>query len=233
MSPANFNLTISVVIPVLDDYESLAGILQDLQAASMMADEIIVVEGGEENNCATLAAQYNCVYLHTRPGRGYQLHAGADAAKSDVIWFLHADSQLPPAAVALIRQEIAGGAIGGYFRFRFMGAPTWYKRLLASFINLRTRIGVPYGDQGIFIRKSNYAATGGFPDSPLFEEVALIKAVRRQGRYVEIPVPIGVSPRRWERDGWLRRTVENRLLATGYMLGVSPQTLARRYRPKC
>jgi len=229
----NSNLTISVVIPVLHDHESLARILQDLQSISVMPDEIIVVDGDVENNCATLAAKYNCIYLHTRPGRGYQLHAGADAARSDVIWFLHADAQLPPAAVALIREKITGGAIGGYFRFRFAGAPTWYKQLLASFINLRTRIGVPYGDQGIFIRKSNYAAMGGFPDSPLFEEVTVIKAARRQGRFAEIPVPIGVSPRRWERDGWFRRTIENRLLAVGYMLGISPQTLARRYRPKC
>ena len=34
-------------------------------------------------------------------------------------------------------------------------------------------------------------------------------------------------------DGWVRHTLENRLLALGYMLGVSPQTLAARYRQKC
>ena len=229
----NASLTISIVIPVLNDHESLARILHTLREASEMPDEIIVVEGGQDQTCSNLAAKYHCIYLQTRPGRGYQLHAGADAAKSDVIWFLHADSQPPSAAVTLIRQEIAGGAIGGYFRFRFAGQPTWYKRLLASLVNLRTRIGVPYGDQGIFVRKSDYAATGGFPDSPLFEEVTVIKTARRMGRFVEIPIPIGVSPRRWERDGWFRRTIENRLLAAGYMLGMSPQTLARRYRPKC
>ena len=114
-----------------------------------------------------------------------------------------------------------------------MGKVTWYKRLLASFINIRARFGVPYGDQGLFIRNSNYMAMDGFRDAPLFEEVSLVKTARGLGNFVEIATPIGVSPRRWEQDGWFRRTLENRLLALGYMLGISPQTLSRRYRPKC
>lgn len=226
-------LTISVVIPVLGDLESLADILETFRSAYMGPDETIVIDGGNDSRCAALAMQHHCVYLQTRPGRGHQLNAGARCAIGDVIWFLHADAQPPESAVASIRKTMADGAVGGYFRFRFTGKLTWYKRLLAWFVNIRTRFGVPYGDQGLFVHKSIYAVTGGFMDSPLFEEVSLIKAARRQGRFVEITTPIGVSPRRWEQDGWFRRTFENRLLALAYKLGVSPDTLARRYRSKC
>jgi hypothetical protein len=41
---------------------------------------------------------------------------------------------------------------------------------------------------------------------------------------------MGVSPRRWERDGWIRRSLMNRLLALGFALGVAPDRLARMYR---
>jgi rSAM/selenodomain-associated transferase 2 len=227
------NLTVSVVIPVLDDLDALATTLEEFRSARIGPDEIIIIDGGHDSDCASLALRYHCIYLRTRPVRGYQLHAGARCASGDVIWFLHADAHPPVSAIALIRDQIAAGAIGGYFRFRFAGQQTWYKRLLTWFINIRTRFGVPYGDQGLFIRTSSYATTGGFPDFPLFEEVSLVKAARSDGRFVEIDTPIGVSPRRWEQDGWLRRTLANRLLALGYMLGISPQTLARRYRTKC
>ena len=227
------NLTVSVVIPVLDDLESLTTTVKEFRSAKTCPDEIIVIDGGGDSHCASLALQYHCVYLRTRPGRGHQLHAGARCASSDVIWFLHADAHPPVAAIELIREQIAAGAVGGYFRFRFAGKQTWYKRLLAWLINIRTRFGVPYGDQGLFIRRSSYAATGGFPDAPLFEEVSLVKAARSDGRFVEIDKPISVSPRRWEQDGWLRRTLANRLLALGYILGISPRILARRYRTKC
>ena len=122
------------------------------------------------------------------------------------------------------------GAVGGHFRFRFSGAPAWRKRLLAALINLRVRLGVPYGDQGLFATRAAYASAGGFPDVPLFEEVPLVRGLRRCGRFATLDLAIGVSERRWVHDGWIRRTFENRLLAIAYMAGVSPQRLARRYR---
>jgi hypothetical protein len=70
---------------------------------------------------------------------------------------------------------------------------------------------------------------GGFADEPLFEEVPLVRAARERGHFAAVSAAIGVSPRRWERDGWLRRSLGNRLLAIGYMLGISPRRLARRY----
>ena len=65
--------------------------------------------------------------------------------------------------------------------------------------------------------------------SASFEEVYLVKSLRRMGQFGPVDAAIGVSPRRWERDGWVRRTLNNRLMAMAYMAGVSPQRLARYY----
>ena len=133
--------------------------------------------------------------------------------------------------MALIRNRHLTGAPGGFFGFRFAGPATWYKRLLARMINWRTQFGTPYGDQGLFVARTAYDAVGGFADTPLFEEVPLVRALRGRGTFTRVAAAIGVSPRRWERDGWLWRSLGNRLLALAYMLGVPPRRLARRYQP--
>ncbi len=223
--------TVSVVIPVLDDLEALRRLLASLNAADPPCDEMIVVDGEAHPDCARLCTDNRCIYLATRAGRGRQLNAGAAQASGDVLWFLHADAEPPADAVCMIRDAIGDGCAGGFFRFRFLGEPGWHKTLLAAATNLRTTVGMPYGDQGLFVTREAFAKAGGFADDPLFEEVPLVKSVRRIGRFQRLPSAIGVSPRRWERDGWLRRSLANRVLAMAYMFGISPGTLAKRYRP--
>ena len=105
----NTEATVSVVIPVLHDLESLARLLDDFRSANVQPHEMLVIDGGNDDNCAILAFQHDCVYLRTRPGRGHQLHTGANCATGEVIWFLHADSHPPVSGIASIRREIAAG----------------------------------------------------------------------------------------------------------------------------
>lgn len=223
---------VSVVIPVVGDTEALHRLLSQLQALTPPPDELVVVDGGANEDCARLARSRGCVYVQTSAGRGRQLHAGALQARGDVLWFLHADASPPANGLLLIRDRCATGAPGGFFGFRFTGPSTWYKQALAQLINWRTRWGIPYGDQGLFVSRLAYYGAGGFADLPLFEEVPLVRALRRRGNFSRVAADLGVSPRRWEQDGWLRRTLGNRLLALGYGLGVPPARLARTYRAR-
>lgn len=225
----NNEYRISVVIPVLGDGALLGSLVERIRAMSTQPFEIIIVDGDDDGDCVAVAERFRCIRLRTRSGRGNQLHAGAMRAGGDAIWFLHADAEPPADALDRIRDALTDGAIGGHFNFRFAGRPAWYKSLLATLINLRCSVGVPYGDQGLFIRRSVYNDIDGFADVPLFEEVAFVRAARKKGRFVALDTPLGVSPRRWERDGWLRRTLHNRLLAAAYSLGIPPSRLARQY----
>lgn len=225
----NGSADISVIIPVLDDSEPLAALIAQIRAMRTQPREIIVVDGGDDDELGELAARCGCMRLHARTGRGNQLHAGALRAAGDAIWFVHADAEPAPDAIDRIANALTAGAIGGFFSFRFSGPRAWYKSLLAALVNWRSAIGVPYGDQGLFILRAVYDDIGGFADVPLFEEVAFVAAARKAGRFERIDAPLGVSPRRWERDGWLRRTLQNRTLALAHAAGVSPSRLAQRY----
>ncbi|MGZ0019307.1 TIGR04283 family arsenosugar biosynthesis glycosyltransferase [Nitrosomonas sp. wSCUT-2] len=222
----------SIVIPCYRDETPLARLLEQLRRLPHQPDEIIVVDAADSIRCAQLCEQSAVIRLITEPCRGLQLGIGAAQARGDVIWFLHADAQLAADPLPMMVAAIQRGAIGGYFRFRFAGQRAWPAAILEPAIALRCRLGVPYGDQGIFMQRMVYHQAGGHASWPLFEEVPLVKAARRLGRFVALPEPVFVDSRRWQRDGWWRRSLKNRLLALRFMSGAAPQDLVARYHSK-
>jgi rSAM/selenodomain-associated transferase 2 len=219
------------VIPVLGDTTELATLLARL--VPQRPAQIIVVSGRPDAAVAALCARYACRHLEGEANRGAQLALGARRATADVLWFVHADAEVPNDAIAVIAAAVRGGhAESGCFGFAFQGPQTWYKRLLAALVALRVRCGgMAYGDQGLFARRDVYVAAGGFAESPLFEEVRLVRRLRARGTFRVLPRAIAVATRRWERDGWLKRTLANRWLALRFALGSRPEALAARYRP--
>ena len=222
---------VSVVIPVLGDAAELDTLLA--QVEMQRPAEVIVVAGHADRAVTAVCARHGCELIQAPANRGAQLHAGARRATGAVLWFVHADAELPADALPLIVAAVHAGAESGCFRFAFQGPVTWYKRTLAWLVALRIRCGgMAYGDQGIFARRSVYFDAGGFAEWPLFEEVALVRRLRARGTFRVLPRPLGVATRRWERDGWLRRTLHNRWLALRFALGSRPEVLAARYRPR-
>jgi rSAM/selenodomain-associated transferase 2 len=220
---------IAVVIPVLGDAAELGRLIPRLRRQHPA--EIVVVSGRADASTAALCRQHACTYLEGSANRGFQLDLGARAAASSVLWFLHADAAPPGDALPAIEGALGSGAESGCFRFAFQGQATWYKRLLASLVALRIRCGgMAYGDQGIFVRRDVYLTCGGFAPQPLFEEVRLVRRLRARRTFRVLPQALGVATRRWERDGWWRRTAHNRWLALRYMLGGRPEALAASYR---
>jgi len=223
---------LSVIIPCYQDEGKLAELLCQLQQLPDSSLETIVVDGASDPACSRVCQQYGAQWLAAEPCRGQQLRMGAAVARGDALWFLHADNRLPPDPLSAMQLAFDQGAVGGYFRFRFDRPRAWPALLLEPAIAFRCRFGVPYGDQGLFMRRNAYWNAGGHSPWPLFEEVALIEGLRRQGRFVPVRQPIHVDPRRWHRDGWWRRTWVNRNLALAFARGVSPDSLAARYRSK-
>lgn len=222
---------ISIIVPVLNDCSALRRLLQNLACEPRDAFEVIVVDADENSGCNIVCDEFGARRVVCAPGRGHQLNVGTENARGSILWFVHADAEPPPGCVDMIRNAVHGDCVGGHFRFRFTGERTWYKNLLQRLINWRTKFGTPYGDQGLFVARDAFAMAGGFAETPLFEEVPLVRALRKVGNFRAIDADIGVSCRRWERDGWLRRSLANRALALAYASGIAPEVLARRYRP--
>jgi rSAM/selenodomain-associated transferase 2 len=218
---------ISIVIPSLAEDASLIALLKQIRAWERRPREIIVADGAQSIDTRRLCARYDALWVPSVHGRGVQLSKGAAHAHGSVLWFLYPDAEPHPESLTAIAIAIDSGALGGYFRWRAGGARHWPVTLFEWGIRLRSTWGVPYGDQGLFVEREAFEVCGGFEATPLFEQVRLVKALRRQGRIDALPLPIGVPQTRWRRRGWLRQALGNRLLALGYVAGIPPARLAR------
>ena len=69
-------------------------------------------------------------------------------------------------------------------------------RTLEKRANRRARmLGLPYGDQGLLISRADYDATGGYPDQPLMEDVAMARSLGR--RLTILPATVTTSADRY------------------------------------
>jgi rSAM/selenodomain-associated transferase 2 len=219
---------VTIISPVLGDADALRALLRQLPATPDL--EIVVVDGGEDPEIdAAVSAHGGAMLRRSPPGRARQMNAGAAGATGEWLLFLHADSTLPPEWLAAIA-GLGDAPAGGWFRFALDDA-AWQARVIERLVAWRVRhLRLPYGDQGLFVRRRIFERLGGFPEIPLMEDVEFVRRLVRAGPMAELPLALGTSSRRWRCDGWWRRSLKNVTILTLYVVGVPPAPLARWYQ---
>ena len=222
-------MPLSIIIPTLNE---ATWIQQNIQRAwELRPHEVIVADGHSDDGTADLARSSGATVVTSERGRGRQLNAGARAATGDVLLFLHADCWLEPSSAEQIEAALKNDAvIGGAFRQRIDHDRKIFRCLeWGNALRVRWR-HLPFGDQGIFVRRSAFESAGGFAEVRLMEDVLLMREFRRRRWRLELlPGPIHVDPRRWLKHGVVRQTLLNWTLLTGLSLGISPDRLAEFY----
>lgn len=224
-------MALSVIIPVLNEADAIEPTLAAIIAAVPRGTEVIVVDGGSNDDTARRARRAGAaVVVSPAVGRGSQMHAGALVSAGDVLWFLHADTLPPPDAAERIADALSDPlVIGGNFEIVFAGDfasarfLTWLYRHLAW-------LGLRYGDSGYFVRRDAYHAVGGFRPHPIFEDLDLLRRLRRLGRFVRVEATVTTSSRRFENRSFARVFGWWTALQVMYWVGVPPITLGRWYR---
>jgi rSAM/selenodomain-associated transferase 2 len=221
---------ISVIIPTLNEERSLPALLSRL-GEEQGGHEIIVVDGGSTDATARLARGHGVRVLTAPPGRGTQLCHGAGAASGTILLFLHADSIFPRGGLKRIETALVEEPrlVGGNFRLLFDGATPFSRWLIGFYARIR-RIGLYYGDSGIFVRRQAYEALGGIRPMALMEDLDFVRRMERFGKTCcIIDPPLITSSRRFAGRrapaivfGWLK-------LHALFYLGVSPDRLAALY----
>jgi rSAM/selenodomain-associated transferase 2 len=223
--------TVSVIIPVFNE---AAVIGRTLGQFSDMPHEIILVDGDTSGSTLKAVTTPNVITAVAPKGRGAQMNHGAELATGDVLLFLHAATLLPPGALPIVTATLAGtSAQWGAFDLGIASNRAPY-RLIEAAVRIRTAITrIPYGDQAIFLTRDLFHRTGGYPQIPIMEDVALMRRIKKIGAAgCRIPEKVSTSPRRWETEGIIQCTLRNWLLVTCYFLGARPGTLAKYYRSK-
>jgi glycosyltransferase involved in cell wall biosynthesis len=249
---------VSVIVPILADRDAVRQLIAQIPL-DLRVEIIVAEAGNEPGLESLSQERPDIKLIHTQRGRGGQMNAAARLARGQWLFFVHADSQLPYGWLDLFQASVqereprtaadpgpripAPGSripdpgsripdpdvIGGWFQFA-LDDPAWQARLIERAVAWRVRIfRLPYGDQGLFVRRQTFAALGGYRDIALMEDVEFVRRLISHGPMVELPRAIRTSARRWRRDGWFRRSARNVTLLGLYFCGVPPKVLARWY----
>jgi rSAM/selenodomain-associated transferase 2 len=222
---------ISLVIPCLNEAATCVRRLEDLQHLRREGHELILVDGGSEDGTLELSRPLVDLAMASPPGRAAQMNLGAEAARGDLLWFLHLDTGLPDGAAAQVQKAATEGPGWGRFDVRLSGSRPMF-RLIERMMNLRSRLtGMVTGDQCMFVRRDLFEQVGGFPRIALMEDLAISRRLKRIARPACLRSRVVTSSRRWERDGVWRTIFLMWFLRAAYFLGADPDRLARVYYP--
>lgn len=221
-------MKVSIVVPVLDEAAVIVGLLTRLRR-DFPECEVVVVDGGSGDDTVALAQPLAPV-VHSPPGRGRQLNAGARSTTGEVLWFLHADTAPDPAALSQIRACLADPRVlGGGLSLRFDRRSPGLDFLAWASNERARRLGHVFGDQAMFVRRDVFERLGGFPEISLMEDFEMSRRVARQGRLCLLPATSVASARRFEAHGTWRMIAFMQYLKLLYLCRVDPERIHRRY----
>lgn len=228
-------MLVSIIIPTLNEETNISVVLQSLLTFSDI--EILIVDGGSSDKTCDEIGPFLSKYplvklLYSARGRAIQMNAGAKNASGEWLVFLHADTIIPEKSWLHFRNTIEkkSSIKSGSFLFQVSSKKLRY-RMMEKLVNIRTRLfKLPYGDQALFIRKDLFKKMNGFrEDFPLMEDVDFVGRMSKQKGFEILSAPVFTSPRRHEKDGFLRRISFNLLINILYRLGVHPKDLVKYY----
>ena len=181
---------ISLVIPVRNESESLAELIESIERQTLQPDEIVIVDGGSTDNTVeiaeALAAKNPKIKLvktpAASPGKGRNI--GVETARHDWIAFTDAGIKLKNDWLEKLVEKIAASeaidiVYGNY-------AP-----VIESFFEKIAMISyVPAQHPGVIrgktivsylMRKKVWQAVGGFPDLRASEDLMFMEAAEKKG----------------------------------------------------
>lgn len=220
---------ISIIVPALNERACIVDTLTKLQGTRQRGHEVILVDGGSQDRTAEGAEPFVDRIYYSTAGRARQMNLGARHSSGEILLFLHADTHVPDGVDRLITDAMGSRAGWGRFDVTLSGSHPML-RIVEAGMNLRSRLtGIATGDQGLFVTRDWFYSSGGFPEQPLMEDIALSRSLKRIAPPVCLENRLITSSRRWERNGVLLTVIKMWYLRAAYYFGVSAEKLVKQY----
>ena len=222
-TPEDIPPIISVVIPTLNAAETMGSMLG--RVLDSFGIEVIVVDGGSEDDSMAYADAAGAKMIETSSGRAHQMNAGANASIGKILLFLYPNTLLPENWDVIIRKTLSDDVALGAFAFSLNERLPGIK-LIEWGVRVRsTAFALPYGDQGFFMKRETFDKIGGFPDQPIMEDYELVRRMRKLGQIVTLDTPIVSSSDRWKKHGVWKTLFMNQLILFAYRFHIPQKWL--------
>lgn len=223
-------LSISIVIPVYNERETIYHLMNSLDQFKDKAEIIFVDGGSKDGTDEIIKEKYKLVYSPKR-GRSNQMNYGAALSKGNILFFLHCDSILPGDAILEITKIINKGYYVGCFTIKF-NSKSILMKICGFNSNLRVKFrNIAFGDQGIFIKRDYFYKLGGFADLPLMEDYQLSIDIKLDGEKIkQSKSKIITSERRFVKNGRLKTMGRMQKLQYMYRKGKDIEEIANLYK---
>ena len=226
---ADSSYGLSIIIPTLNEAETIAATLQPLQVLRNKGCEIILADGGSDDATTEQAAPLIDQCVMAEPGRAKQMNAGADLARGRWLLFLHADTLLPANFSSFLMALKTTNKQWGFFALTLTGQHIFF-RIIEAAINARSKItSIGTGDQCLFVQRATFVDIGGFADMALMEDIHLCKTLRKLSSPWVCRDKVLTSSRRWEQHGMIKTVLLMWRLRLAYFFGASPDRLVKIY----
>ncbi|MCA1713688.1 MAG: glycosyltransferase [Gammaproteobacteria bacterium] len=192
---------ISFIVPAHDEARLIGGTIDALHAAArtLRVDyEIVLVDDASTDETAQIAELRGArvvrvAHRHIAAAR----NAGAGVARGDVLVFVDADTRVDAPVVVAALDALRAGAAGGGASVRLHGQLTRYERWAGAFFVWLLRLARIAPGCFVFCTRSTFDAAGGFDERYYAaEDVAISRALARQGRFVILREPVWTSDRK-------------------------------------
>jgi rSAM/selenodomain-associated transferase 2 len=224
-------MKLSVIIPVFNEEDSIAELVQYLKSAnSFDHTEILVVDGGSSDATIEKAEKAGArVIISPVKGRAAQMNEGARRARGEVFYFLHADTYPPLTYVSDIKQQVAKGVKAGCYRLTFdLNHP------LLRFYSWFTRFDVDlfrFGDQSLFITREIFVSINGYSDQLIvMEDQDIVRTIKKVTAFKILPSTVKTSARKYQDVGIIKLQFIFTMILVMYYVGFSQEKLVWFYR---
>ncbi len=224
------DLKISIIVPVLNEGTNINTFISYTKDICLGRNfELIVVDGSENGTTVNLIKDPCVIKTTSQKDRSIQMNEGAKLASGGILIFLHSDTFLTKESIPEILRVLEKPKINaGAFDIIFDKKSPLFS-FLAFTANIRSRISRnAYGDQAQYFKKEYFKNIGGYKNIPIMEDVEIMQRIKKRGGKIYISEKkIITSVRRWEKDGFLKTTLNNHIIRILYFLGAAPNKLLR------
>ncbi|MEM9839746.1 MAG: glycosyltransferase [Pseudomonadota bacterium] len=211
---------LTIIIPALNEAKALPALARNIGALHPPPQAVLVIDGGSEDETVSIAEGLGLTVVHQTPaGRAHQINRGVEAAETELVCVLHADTRLPLDAVRVITETLEDKSVAlSGFTAVLAGedttrwgttlhnwAKTWYAPLIFRPHLFFRGCRLLFGDHAMFFRKQDFLDVGGCdPEMMVMEDADMCVKFTAKGRVRLINRIVETSDRRVAAWGGLR-----------------------------